>query len=59
VTPRTASLVIVVARVPLAATFDYVPRLRAITHGRGEARVTPDGYDVVPAGLVASLLASA
>jgi hypothetical protein len=41
---------------PLAATFDYVPRLRAITHGRDEAPVTPGGYDVVPDGIAAALL---
>jgi elongation factor G len=58
VNPREArGLVVVEARIPLAATFDYVPRLRAITHGRGEARITPDGYEVVPDGVAAGLLA--
>jgi elongation factor G len=57
VTPRGKDLVVVTGRAPLAQTFDYVPRLRAITHGRGEARVTPDGYEVVPDALVAALLA--
>lgn len=60
VSPRGArGLVVVTARIPLAATFDYVPRLRAITHGRGEARVTPDGYDVVPDALAGEILGSA
>ncbi|MDF2695853.1 MAG: Translation elongation factor, partial [Labilithrix sp.] len=44
-------LVVITARIPLAATFDYVPRLRAITHGRGEARIAPEGYEVVADGL--------
>lgn len=57
VVPRGKDLVVVTGRAPLAQTFDYVPRLRAITHGRGEARVTPDGYEVAPDALVAGLLA--
>jgi len=51
-------VVVVTGRMPLSATFDYVPRLRALTHGRGEARVTPDGYDIVPEELAAELLSS-
>ena len=58
VTPR-GSTVVVTSRVPLAMTFDYVPRLRALTHGRGEARVTPDGYDVVPGPIAEGILAEA
>jgi len=46
VAPRfERSLVTITARVPVADTFDFVPRLRAITHGRGEALVRPDGYE--------------
>jgi elongation factor G len=46
VAPRLErGLVTITARVPVANTFDFVPRLRAITHGRGEALVRPDGYE--------------
>jgi elongation factor G len=49
VTPRgERRLVSVTARVPIAGTFDFVPRLRAVTHGRGEAVVRPDGYEPAP-----------
>ncbi len=50
VTPRIR------ARAPIATTFDLVPRLRAITHGRGEAFSTPDGYDIAPADVAKALL---
>jgi elongation factor G len=49
-------LVVIVARVPVASTFDFVPRLRAISHGRGEAMVRPDGYEVAPADVAAALV---
>ena len=51
VTPRgsrSRGLVAITARIPIASTFDFVPRLRALTHGRGEAVVRPDGYEVAP-----------
>ena len=40
------------ARAPLGATFDYVPRLRGLTHGRGSAAIRPDGYEIAPTGIV-------
>ncbi len=49
VTPRLErGLVTIAARLPVERTFDFVPRLRAISHGRGEALVRPAGYDVAP-----------
>jgi elongation factor G len=55
VTPRLErGIVSITARVPIAGTFDFVPRLRALTHGRGEAAVRPDGYEVAPDGIVIS-----
>ena len=57
VTPRLErGLVTVVARLPIASTFDFVPRLRAISHGRGEALVRPDGYDVAPSEVANALI---
>jgi elongation factor G len=44
---------VVEARAPLGATFDYVPRLRGLTHGRGSAAIRPDGYEIAPPGVVA------
>jgi elongation factor G len=49
-------LVTVAARLPVASTFDFVPRLRALSHGRGEALVRPDGYDVAPAEVANALI---
>jgi elongation factor G len=43
------------ARAPLAATFDYVARLRGLSHGRGTATIAPDAYEVAPASLLAAL----
>jgi elongation factor G len=50
--PRSNTLV-VEARAPLAATFDYVATLRGLTHGRGTAVIAPDAYEVAPASVVA------
>ena len=50
--PRGNALV-VEARAPLGATFDYVARLRGLTHGRGSAVIEPDRYEVAPAAVVA------
>jgi elongation factor G len=47
---------VVTARAPLGATFDYVARLRGMTRGRGTARMTPDGYDVAPESVVRAIL---
>ena len=41
------------ARAPLGATFDYVARLRGLTHGRGTAAIEPDAYEVAPQSVVA------
>lgn len=50
--PRGNALV-VEARAPLGATFDYVARLRGLTHGRGTAVIEPDAYEVAPPAVVA------
>jgi elongation factor G len=50
--PRGNALV-VEAKAPLGATFDYVATLRGFTHGRGTAIVRPDAYEVAPASVVA------
>ena len=56
VTPRVErGLVTVTARAPVATTFDFVPRLRALSHGRGTASVQPEGYDVAPGEIVRGL----
>jgi elongation factor G len=56
VTPRLErGLVTITARVPVATTFDFVPRLRALSHGRGTASVQPEGYDVAPGEIVRGL----
>ena len=55
VTPRGGALV-VEARAPLAATFDYVATLRGITSGRGAAAIRPDTYEVAPAAVAASVV---
>ncbi|MBK7402778.1 MAG: elongation factor G [Myxococcales bacterium] len=55
VTPR-GSVVVVDGRAPLAATFDYVSRLRGMTGGRGGAMVRVDGYEPVPTALARTLL---
>ena len=58
VTPRLErGLVTIRARLPVERTFDFVPRLRAISHGRGEALVRPDGYDVAPSDVAQALAA--
>jgi elongation factor G len=44
---------VVEARAPLGATFDYVAKLRGMTHGRGTALIKPDAYEVLPASVVA------
>ncbi len=54
-TPR-GSAVVVDGRAPLAATFDYVSRLRGMTGGRGGATVRVDGYEPVPTALARTLL---
>jgi elongation factor G len=41
------------ARAPLEATFDYVARLRGLTRGRGTAAIEPDGYELAPRSVVA------
>jgi elongation factor G len=46
---------VVEARAPLGATFDYVARLRGLTRGRGNAVIEPDGYEVAPDGVVATV----
>jgi elongation factor G len=55
--PRGNALV-VEARAPLGATFDYVARLRGLTHGRGTAVIEPDAYEVAPANVVAHVTQS-
>jgi elongation factor G len=45
------------ARLPLGSTFDYVARLRGLTHGRGTAVIRPDGYEIAPAALAARVVA--
>jgi len=56
VTPRVErGLVTITARAPVATTFDFVPRLRALSHGRGRASVQPEGYDVAPGEIVRGL----
>jgi elongation factor G len=50
--PRGNALV-VEARAPLGATFDYVAKLRGLTHGPGTAVIEPDAYEVAPASVVA------
>lgn len=60
VAPREGrGLVTIRAKVPIATTFDFVPRLRAITHGRGEASTQPQGYDVAPNDVARALLEKA
>ncbi|WP_394825506.1 hypothetical protein [Pendulispora albinea] len=49
--------VMIVARAPLGMTFDYVSRLRGLTHGRGTATMVPDGYEIAPRSVVEQLLA--
>jgi elongation factor G len=44
---------VVEARGPLGATFDYAAKLRGLTHGRGTAVIEPDAYEVAPASIVA------
>jgi elongation factor G len=58
VTPR-GTVVVIDARAPLAATFDWVSRLRGLTGGRGTATMKVDGYDVVPEIVAKSLLSRA
>jgi len=55
VAPRNRALAIT-ARAPLSSTFDYVAALRGFTHGRGSAAMTPDGYEVAPASVVAEAM---
>jgi elongation factor G len=55
VTTRGNALV-VTGRAPLGSTFDYVARLRGFTHGRGTAAIKPDGYEVAPQSIIASVL---
>jgi elongation factor G len=43
---------VVTAHLPVGATFDYVARLRGLTHGRGSASMKPDGYAVAPEKVV-------
>ncbi len=40
--------VVIGARAPLGAMFDWISRLRGLTSGRGSAVAKVDGYDVVP-----------
>ena len=59
-TPRLErGLVTINASLPISATFDFVPRLRAISHGRGSAAVQPSGYEVAPSDVATALLARA
>ncbi|MFO0737178.1 MAG: elongation factor G [Labilithrix sp.] len=58
VTPK-GTVVVIDARAPLAAMFDWVSRLRGLTSGRGTAAMKVDGYDVVPDAIARSLLAKA
>ncbi len=55
VVPRNRALAIT-ARAPLASTFDYVAALRGFTRGRGTASMTPDGYEIAPAAVVAEAM---
>jgi elongation factor G len=50
------NVLVVAGRAPLGATFDYVAQLRGLTHGRGTAAIKPDGYEVAPESVVASML---
>jgi len=60
VAPREGrGLVTIRAKAPIATTFDFVPRLRAVTHGRGEAMTRPEGYDVAPNDVAKELLEKA
>lgn len=60
VAPREGrGLVAIRAKAPIATTFDFVPRLRAVTHGRGEAMTRPEGYDVAPNDVAKELLEKA
>ncbi|MBS2018232.1 MAG: elongation factor G [Deltaproteobacteria bacterium] len=60
VAPREGrGLVTVRAKAPVATMFDFVPRLRALTHGRGEAMTRPEGYDVAPNDVARALLEKA
>ena len=60
VAPREGrGLVTIRARAPVATTFDFVPRLRAVTHGRGEAMTRPEGYDVAPNDVAKELVEKA
>jgi elongation factor G len=46
------------AHVPMGETFDYVSRLRGLTHGHGSAVVRPDGYRPAPAAVVRAVVES-
>jgi len=48
---------VVEARVPLAPLFGYVPVLRGLTHGRGNAVMNPAGYEIVPNRAASQVLA--
>jgi elongation factor G len=50
------TLRVVSAEVPLAETFDYVTRLRGLTHGRGTAVMRPSRYAPAPAVIANEVL---
>ncbi|MBL8611993.1 MAG: elongation factor G [Myxococcales bacterium] len=52
VSPRGNALVLE-ARAPLGATFDYVAVLRGLTHGRGTAAIRPAAYEIAPPAVAA------
>ena len=54
-----SAVVVVTARAPLAAMFDWVSRLRGLTSGRGSAVLAVDGYDAVPETIARSILSKA
>jgi elongation factor G len=53
---QRGNVLVIEARAPLEATFDYVARLRGFTHGRGTAAIEPEGYEVAPQSVVVRLV---
>jgi elongation factor G len=48
--------VTILARVPLAEMFDYATALGSLTGGRGTHAMSPDGYELVPESITATLV---